>query len=1046
MKNGYGKSLAGLCCVAGVALSAFGSLEDSFRTPPPGYGEVPFCWWTGEKLDKARIGEQLRELHAKGVSGTQVNYSHLITQGWKTAPVEPEIFSDAWWDVFIYAAEESARLGMGIGLSGYTLDWPGRDNLYRRLGISADETRGRVLELRDGKVVPVVRDGTLDPLNPESAKRVIERFFKPFWERVPASAHKALDYFFQDELRLSGDSWVWSDDFPDEFRRRKGYDIVPELPLLFAKEVTKDVARVRLDYNDVMVALTEERYFRPIYDWHASRGKVYACDSATRGKNPIEFGDYMRSTRWYTAPGFDTPGKRADPVKCKMGSSISHLYRRPRVWLEGYHSQGWQANTASIFDATVHNYVWGANLLNLHGLYYSTYGGWWEWAPPCYHFHQPYWALMGTTLKYFERLSYMLTRGTHVADVAIVTPQEPCVVDGERAKRTSVPLAHALVEHLAVNGTTDCDFIDSDSILAATVEKDEFGVALVAADERYRVVLLPDMFAIRPAVREKLDAFVRAGGRVIDVKKPEDVQLPLVAVSDVVGNAGLKCHHRRLDDCDIYYFVDWDGKTPIRLRTKGTVEYWDPWTGEKRREPPAGEPVLAVVRRTADAPDAVVRALAPQKADRLGIEGPWRVELRPTLDNKWGDYRLPAFNAKIGPEIRTMRWVEGNSVENLGYGPQFLSFTNNQQLATSNQQPITSYSWRYGVFDCPPNQDSFHGLNRRVGDLFLVMGPYQQNTPYDMDPPLHDRSLRTTYRTFVYAPEDLQAEITVETERPWAIASEAPERWDLPSVASLRVGGAEVEPNARVALKAGYTPVEVTFEAYGRAALVFSDVTPGRSFPQLKAPPLSMKWNAQGNRLGYDPFGGRHRKGTFVAAVSPGTVDAKVDVRGKLLRKEIKDGVLTVEVEFEPCWIGGNAFNDVVKLVMEPAEMELGDWARHEGLRCYSGGAVYRKTVEVPTASRKGAQRILLDLGAVGCAAEVAVNGRTVGARTCPPWTIDVTEALRDGANDLAVTVYNTLNNHCQTIPTRYKVPTDEAPSGLLGPVSLVFVGSAPGL
>ena len=95
---------------------------------------------------------------------------------------------------------------------------------------------------------------------------------------------------------------------------------------------------------------------------------------------------------------------------------------------------------------------------------------------------------------------------------------------------------------------------------------------------------------------------------------------------------------------------------------------------------------------------------------------------------------------------------------------------------------------------------------------------------------------------------------------------------------------------------------------------------------------------------------------------------------------------------------------------------------------------------------RKDAQRILLDLGAVGCAAEVAVNGRTVGARTCPPWTIDVTEALRDGANDLAVTVYNTLNNHCQTIPTRYKVPTDEAPSGLLGPVSLVFVGSAPGL
>ncbi len=60
---------------------------------------------------------------------------------------------------------------------------------------------------------------------------------------------------------------------------------------------------------------------------------------------------------------------------------------------------------------------------------------------------------MGTTLKYFERLAYMLTRGVHVADVAILSPQEPCVVDFERAKATSVPLAHALVERLAVSGT-----------------------------------------------------------------------------------------------------------------------------------------------------------------------------------------------------------------------------------------------------------------------------------------------------------------------------------------------------------------------------------------------------------------------------------------------------------------------------------------------------------------------------------------------------------------------------------------------------------------
>lgn len=1002
-------------------------LEEEFLNPPPGYGEVPFWWWTGDRLDKRRIAEQLRELHAKGVSGTQVNYAHLMSDGWKTMPVEPEIFSDEWWDIFVFAAEQSAKLGMGIGLSGYTLDWPGCDNLYRRLGIEVDETLGRVLEMKDGKVVPVVKRGTLDPLNPESAKRVIERFIRPFWEKTPASAHGALDYFFQDELRLAGDAYVWSDDFPEEFKKRKGYDIVPELALLFATNVTKDVERVRLDYNDVMVALTEERYFRPIYDWHASRGKIYACDSATRGLDPIEFGDYMRLIRWYTAPGFDTPGGKADPVKCKMGSSISHLYRRPRVWLEGYHSQGWQANTASIFDATARNYVWGANLLNLHGLYYSTCGGWFEWAPPCYHFHQPYWALMDTTLKYFERLSFMLTRGTHVADIAIVSPQEPCVADRARALRTSVPLSHALVKRLAVDGTADCDYIDSDSILAAAVEHDGEGCALVAAGERYRVILLPDMFAMRPAVRAKLDDFARRGGRVIDVRRADDVKPPLVEKPDVVGNKGLKYIHRRLPECDIYYFVDWDGRSDIRLRAKGTVEYWDLWTGRKLSRPPEGEPLLAVVKKGGR--EAVIPALKPaEKTRRLAVEGEWTVEFIPTMDNRWGDFRLPAFNAKIGPEVRAMRWIERDSVEQLGFGPQFIE----------NSTAVHSFSWRYGVFDKPGNQNCHHGLNRKVTDLFLVMGPYSQRGHYDMDPPARDRSLRTSYRTFVYSRSDAQVRINSETARPWEGFPDSRKKWDPPSVVSLKVGGRDAVPGSTIPLKSGWTPVEAVYEGYGRAALTFTDVTPGREHRTRETVPLSMKWNSMRGRLDFDPFGGKYGKGTFVASVPPGTVDAQVDISGRLLKKEIKDGVLKLEIEFEPGRIGGNAFNGAVRLVTAPAPMELGDWARCEGLRCYSGGAVYRKRIDIPEDFAKDAGRVRLDLGAVGCAAEVAVNGRKAGVRTCPPWTVDVTGLLKEGTNEIAVTVYNTLNNHYQSIPTRYKVPTGESPSGLLGPVKLI--------
>ncbi|MBT3290373.1 MAG: hypothetical protein HN380_23725, partial [Victivallales bacterium] len=47
-----------------------------FRNPPPGYGEVPFWWWTGDRLDKKRLLWQIEELHRKGVTGMQVNYAH----------------------------------------------------------------------------------------------------------------------------------------------------------------------------------------------------------------------------------------------------------------------------------------------------------------------------------------------------------------------------------------------------------------------------------------------------------------------------------------------------------------------------------------------------------------------------------------------------------------------------------------------------------------------------------------------------------------------------------------------------------------------------------------------------------------------------------------------------------------------------------------------------------------------------------------------------------------------------------------------------------
>ena len=95
------------------------------------------------------------------------------------------------------------------------------------------------------------------------------------------------------------------------------------------------------------------------------------------------------------------------------GFAVSYIHSHPKVDRElnakGYGSFG-RAD--------------GGNLLCMHGLYYSTHGTWWEWAPPCFHFRMPYWPHMKQWLKRAERMCYLLSQGHHVCDVAILYPTE----------------------------------------------------------------------------------------------------------------------------------------------------------------------------------------------------------------------------------------------------------------------------------------------------------------------------------------------------------------------------------------------------------------------------------------------------------------------------------------------------------------------------------------------------------------------------------------------------------------------------------------------
>ena len=95
----------------------------------------------------------------------------------------------------------------------------------------------------------------------------------------------------------------------------------------------------------------------------------------------------------------------------------------------------------------------------------------------------------------------------------------------------------------------------------------------------------------------------------------------------------------------------------------------------------------------------------------------------------------------------------------------------------------------------------------------------------------------------------------------------------------------------------------------------------------------------------------------------------------------------------------------------------------------FSGNIRYESTVEI-----KEEGNYLLDLGQVGEAADLYINGKCAGSKIVPPYVFDVSGFIRKGSNEICVMVSN--HNGYEKRDRFSKFLLFEA-SGLLGPITL---------
>jgi hypothetical protein len=342
------------------------------------------------------------------------------------------------------------------------------------------------------------------------SKDALLQFNKDVISKLITSAReagKSLKFIHTDSWEMGVANWTQG--FMDKFRKLRGYDMTPYLPVLTNRIVgSRDISnRFLHDFRRTVSDLVADDFYRTFTDIAHERGVYTHPESGgphsapidaikTMGYNDVPMGEFWVRSNTHRVTD-------AQRLCVKQSASVAHIYGKQFVAAEGPTSIGpqWERPPKDCKNVIDQIFCSGVNRIVWHTFTSSPD----EFGEPGNEYfagthlnrHVTWWKQAESFVEYMNRCSFMLSQGLFVADALYYYGDD--TPDFVFLKDEVTDLGYGY----------DWDKCSLDVLLERV--RIENGKIILPDGMAYSVLVLPDEKALNHDLLNKLEEFVRAG-------------------------------------------------------------------------------------------------------------------------------------------------------------------------------------------------------------------------------------------------------------------------------------------------------------------------------------------------------------------------------------------------------------------------------------------------------------------------------------------------------------------------------------------------------